>query len=272
MSFLHCLVLLLIGWAGVACQPSTSEKVVQQVQAVSTSKPKTRPVQKSTMNPSDHSSASSAISPTFTEHLAPVLLALENGDTVRIVCYGNSITNGYKVGTYGQVARPYPEVLEELLRKHYQNPAVMVRNEGHNGWKSNQALAQASALVLTQKPDLVLIEFGINDAYSNFSVPVFIQNIQQLVQLLRQNGARVLLLAPTPIHTSYEAKVQAYTPALARLAEQEKIAFFHLHQALLLRLKKEALTMSQMLPDDVHLADDYYAWIAEAVFQFFLSF
>ncbi|NJO02882.1 MAG: SGNH/GDSL hydrolase family protein [Bacteroidia bacterium] len=101
--------------------------------------------------------------------LDSLITLMKQGEPVKIVCYGNSITHGYRVGSFGQVAHPYPEVLEERLQNQFKNPHIRVINEGHNGWRSDQALASLPSLVLKQLPHLVIVKFGINDAYSQFS-------------------------------------------------------------------------------------------------------
>ncbi len=201
-------------------------------------------------------------------NLADVLKKIKKGDSTLVVCYGNSITNGYKVGTTTRVDRPYPEVLQEMLRAHFDNSFVEVSNQGHNGWRSREALQNLEALVISQKPDLVILKFGINDAYSSVSKASFEQNMRQVVDLLKQYNIAVLLLRTSPINTPYEPAVSSYATVLLSLAEEKKIAFFDLHTALLKRLDKENISLKSFLPDDVHLADEYYAWIAEAIFEF----
>ncbi len=202
------------------------------------------------------------------KNLEAVLKKMKKGDSTKIVCYGNSITNGYKVGTTARVANPYPEVLEKLLQKHFGNALLQVVNQGHNGWRSGEALQNIQSLVITLKPDLVILKFGINDAYSSVSVTRFEQNMKQIIALLKQQNIAILLLRTSPINTPYETAVSKYAPALVKLAKEEQIAFFDLHTALLNRLDKEKIMLHAFLPDDVHLADEYYPWIADAIFEF----
>lgn len=207
----------------------------------------------------------------YKEGLAKTIAKMQAKNTVKIVCYGNSITNGYKVGSYGTVENPYPKVLQHLLQTHYKNTNIEVINEGHNGWKCNQALISLEQLVLDKKPDLVIIEFGINDAYSEFSADFFKLKMIEIATRIRQSQAEVLLLNPNPIRTPYEEKVLKYSPALKSIAEIQNCAFFNLHDALLARMEKEKIDLQDFLPDDVHLADDKYAWLAEAIFGFLIE-
>ncbi len=202
------------------------------------------------------------------ENLESILAAFQNKDTLKIICYGNSITNGYKVGSSGRVAQPYPETLEKLLKAHYQNPYIKVINQGHNGWRSAEALKNVQSLVINERPHLVILKFGINDVYSNLSPARFEQNMRQLIGKIKNENIKILLLLPTPIQTVYEEKVQQYAPVLQKITQDEKIAFFDLHTAMLQRADKENVVLGKLLPDNIHLNDPYYPWIAEEILHF----
>jgi lysophospholipase L1-like esterase len=198
-------------------------------------------------------------------NLADLQARLEAGKATKIVCYGNSITNGYKTGSFGKVANPYPETLAKLLSAKYPKVSITIKNEGHNGWRSNQALQMVTTLVLPEKPDWVILELGINDAYSSFSPTVFVNYMQKLVQTLKQNNIKVLLMSATPIATPYHEKVLVYHAPLRAMAETEGCAFLDLSTYVAQRADSEKLTTEQLLPDDIHFADDKYSWIAEAI-------
>lgn len=200
--------------------------------------------------------------------LDTIIQAMQQGDSIRIVCYGNSITNGFKVGSYQRVAHPYPESLEKLLQKQYQNPHIQVINEGHNGWRSDQAQTQLKQLVIQKKPDLVTIMFGINDAYSNFSTDYYEKKIVQMIQQLREEKITVLLLTPTPIITPFNNQVHTYVELLKEIAKEQEVAFFNVYEAVSRRREKEKVAWENLLPDEVHFADDKYKWIAEEIYEF----
>jgi lysophospholipase L1-like esterase len=196
---------------------------------------------------------------------------LKRGDSIHIICLGNSITYGYKIGSYGQVENPYPKVLNNLLCQKFNNNSLKITNEGHNGWRADQALAELETMIIAKKPDWVFIKYGINDAYFGFSEREFAQNLRQIVLKLTQNGIRVLLLSPTPIDTIYNEKIINFSSYIKKIAEEEKVAFFHLHEAIAKRAKSEQVQIQDLLPDEVHFADDKYTWIAEEIFDFLMN-
>jgi lysophospholipase L1-like esterase len=87
----------------------------------------------------------------------------------RLVFVGDSITCG--VGVKNRNAERYSAVVTRLLQKKY--PGIQEINLG----KSGQALCQQpenyAESILAQKPDAVVIQWGVNDHYWGFSDALF---------------------------------------------------------------------------------------------------
>ena len=197
--------------------------------------------------------------------LATLKEKMKAGEPVKIVCYGNSITYGFQVNARGQVDKPYPQELERMLRKQYANEGIVVVNEGHNGWRSDQAAQQVGYTVIPHNPHLAIVMFGINDAYSKFTLAFYKRQITYLVKYLKKNKISVLLLSPTPISTPQNTLVGEYSEVLSVVAEEQAVAFFDLHQQMQKRIEGSEIPIEEILPDEVHLGAAYYKWIAEAV-------
>lgn len=192
---------------------------------------------------------------------------IQQGKTIKMVCFGNSITNGYKVGSFGVVDAPYPYVLEKLIKKQAPPSQLKIIKEGHNGWRIDQAVKNLDTLVLAQKPDWVTLMFGINDAYAGWSVNFYRQQMEQVLQKLKAQNIKVILFTPTPFTTSYNKTALTYLPVLKQLAQKYQCAFFNLHRAILQRIQKDKLDLDKVFPDQVHFGDDYYALIAKEIFD-----
>ncbi|MDX2304230.1 MAG: SGNH/GDSL hydrolase family protein [Microscillaceae bacterium] len=201
-------------------------------------------------------------------NLKPLIESMQKGDSLKIICFGNSITRGYKVGTAASVEKPYPQVLQKLLRDKFKNPSIQVINEGHNGWRSDQALANIRTLVINQKPDLLILKLGINDVYSGFSPAIYRQNIAKMIEMLQTIHTKIILMNPTPILTPLNAKVLTYSPVLRNLAQEKGIAFLNLYQKIIDKKENSELLWAEVLPDDVHFADNQYRWIAEILVEY----
>ena len=72
--------------------------------------------------------------------------------------------------------------------------------------------------VLSQRPSVVVVNFGMNDAAYPAGSPhaAFIQNIDAIIQRLRQGGVqRIIWVEPTPAHT-------AGVPAQSKLVDRQR--------------------------------------------------
>jgi lysophospholipase L1-like esterase len=120
-----------------------------------------------------------------------------------IVAFGDS-TTAPREG----LERPYAQVLADELPR--RGVPVTVINAGVPGNNTSQALARLDADVLARTPDLVIVQFGINDSMidvwkdppavaSRVSKPEFEQNLHEIVQKIRAQGGDVLLMTPNPL-------------------------------------------------------------------------
>ena len=79
--------------------------------------------------------------------------ALEKGDAQTIVCYGTSLTQS---GSWVQG-------LSDALNARWPNKATVI-NSGMSGKNSSEGLLKVEEKVLLKNPDVVFIEFSMNDA------------------------------------------------------------------------------------------------------------
>ncbi len=82
-----------------------------------------------------------------------------SGSFPRLVCLGDSVTFGWNIS----YERSFPYLLEERLKKHY--PEVMVINSGIGGQTVIDGLDRLDSDVSYYGPQVVIINFGLNDAF-----------------------------------------------------------------------------------------------------------
>ncbi|TAG01972.1 MAG: SGNH/GDSL hydrolase family protein [Cytophagia bacterium] len=204
-------------------------------------------------------------------HASPIKNYIEKkinaNKKIKIICFGNSITNGYKVGKNTTVVNSYPLVLQKLLQKKYKNDSILVIKEGKNGRRIDQALLYLPQII-AQKPDVVIIELGINDAYSNFSSDFFNEKMAIIVQKLKQKKIEIIIASPTPILMPYNTKVWEITKGLYQFCKENKISFVNLYEKVSQLAQQKNLTMQKILPDNIHFADEYYAYLSAIIFDY----
>lgn len=103
-----------------------------------------------------------------TEEFRKVKYSLEKGkDTVRIICIGDSITQGdaQEKGLL-PLEQTYVYKLQKLLASVYRKKRIEVINAGRGGYSSLQGLRYLKKSLWQYKPDLIISWFGCNDYYT----------------------------------------------------------------------------------------------------------
>lgn len=85
---------------------------------------------------------------------------LAEGDRVKVVAFGDSVTAG---GESSSADLVYWERWLHQLRTKYPQAEIQGVNSGQGGDLTEDGLARMDAGVITHKPDMVLIAFGLND-------------------------------------------------------------------------------------------------------------
>ena len=121
-------------------------------------------------------------------------------DEVVVVAFGDSIT----LASRQIQAEKWASILEEKLNAACERKNIKVVNSGVGGNTSREGLARIKKDVLSHTPDVVLVEFGGNDATQTKSRHVtldeFRQNLAKICSLVQDNQkTRVVLLTFPPV-------------------------------------------------------------------------
>jgi len=133
-----------------------------------------------------------------------------------VVFLGDSLTAGYGL----PADESFPTLVAQSLRERGQ-PIRMV-NAGVSGDTTTGALNRLGYL-LEQKPDLVVVGLGANDAFRGQPVESIEANLRSIVAKAKAAHARVLLLGmriPTNFGPDY---TDAFFGMYARVAKAEKV-------------------------------------------------
>jgi lysophospholipase L1-like esterase len=185
------------------------------------------------------------------------------GEKVRIVAFGDSITAGGDASEPGLI---FWERWASALRGKYPRASVETTNGATGGDTTVQGLQRLEAKVLQQKPDLVLIGFGMNDHNrEGYGVPLeaFAGNLRTMIARIRATtGAEIVLFSAFPPNPKWHYgthNMEAYADATERVAREEHCAFadvYHLWMTAVARKKPEDL-----LANNINHPNDYGHWI-----------
>ncbi len=151
--------------------------------------------------------------------LAPLAMAAPGGRNGPILVVGDSLSAAHNI----PVASGWVNLLDLRLKKEMKSPPTVV-NASISGETSAGALTRLPGLLARHRPAVVVIELGGNDALRGLAPAQLRANLQRMIALSRQAGARVLLLGidvPPNYGPAYRQRLAAVYAGLAR---SEKVA------------------------------------------------
>jgi Lysophospholipase L1 and related esterases len=138
---------------------------------------------------------------------------------VRIAVLGDSLAAGFGV----KPEQSFPARLEAALKAQGRN--VTVLNQGVSGDTTAGGLDRLDWM-LADKPDIVLVELGANDALRGIDPRVTEKNLSTIVEKLKGAGVTVWLagmLAPRNLGTDY---VTAFDGLYRRIADKYDVPLY----------------------------------------------
>ena len=152
-------------------------------------------------------------------YLAPVVLKLEqawpDNHLVNIVFHGHSVPAGYFQTPAVDSFQAYPNLLRLALAKRYTNAVINVIVTAIGGEDSAQGAARFDADVLTHRPDVLFIDYALNDR--RIGLAKARAAWVAMIQMALAAHTKVILLTPTP---DQSAKLDDPDDPLNRHAEQ----------------------------------------------------
>jgi acyl-CoA thioesterase-1 len=132
--------------------------------------------------------------------------------TPEVLAFGDSITAGFGLPP----EQAFPAQLEARLRD--QGIAVHVTNAGNSGDTTADGRARLD-WSLADKPDVVILELGANDALRGIDPATVRANLEAMISRIQASGAKLLLtgmLAPPNWGEDYRREFDRIYPELAQ--------------------------------------------------------
>ena len=224
--------------------------------------------------------------------LAPVFcaancLASENSQKEKpytIVVFGDSTT-----ATRGKLDIYANRLARELPAKRIKAEII---NAGVGGNTTQMAMARFERDVLAKNPDLVVIQFGINDSAIDvwktppateprISKGKYIQNLEKFIEILKARKCKVILMTPNqmcwtqrlkenygkpPYNTAdpdgFNVTLREYAQAVRETAEKHKVPLVDVYAAYLAYGKIENQSVNNLLLDGMHPNDKGHRIVA----------
>lgn len=177
---------------------------------------------------------------------------LAKGHPQYIVVYGTSLSSG-------QNGKDWMEPVVERLKQVYGDSLVTYTLAGQGGKWSTWGVEHLEERVIRKNPDVVLMEFGMNDAFQDYntSVATARENVIEMITRIRSHNPDcevILQVMNMPIgkSASYRPNLTAYYEMYRSVAKELKtglIDHYRNWQALLSQGEAVFLTY---VPDGLH--------------------
>lgn len=194
---------------------------------------------------------------------------LINYPSLKIICYGDSITYGYAPFSGNKVELSYPENLQMLLRKKRSGKTTIVYNEGIPGWTSENGELYLDQKVLKKQPDIVILMFGINDSLQRMGTQRYRGKLKNIIHTLKENKIDVILATPTPIYSWQNMILKKYATEAKETALEEEIPYIDLFAYYMSHYTNK--DRKALLPDTVHFDPEKYPEIGEIIYHYLID-
>ena len=123
--------------------------------------------------------------------------------SVKIIFFGDSVTDaGRDRNDRYHPGNGYVKLAAEGIAALFPDGKTEILNRGNSGDRTEQLLSRIEADVLSEKPDIVILEVGINDVWHRFlagpavSKEEFEKNYNEIISRLKETGAKIIILQP----------------------------------------------------------------------------
>jgi len=188
---------------------------------------------------------------------------LKTGAPITIAALGDSLTNGW------MVEKGYIDFLKEMILRKYPRADFTIINRGIPGDTAEGGLHRLSRDVLDKNPDLVFIQFALNDAFCGCPPERFRQNILAIIDSIRNRTAsEILLLTSDALGSVQDIRlVDKYYEGLKDISENENIPIALVHEYWQKRISEGTPFHTLVQADQVHPTVEGYRLMAEAVME-----
>ena len=186
---------------------------------------------------------------------------LQTGAHAVIVGLGDSLTYGW------DVTKGYIDFIRTAIPLKYPSADFQLINQGIPGDTAVDGLYRTERDVIRYNPDLVLIQFALNDAFTGCSEERYEKGIRGIVEKIRSDtDSEILLITSVSLGTRREEElVYGFYQRLVDVSETEGVPVALVHEYWKRRISEGIDFNTLVQADQVHPTEAGYRLMAEAV-------
>ena len=199
------------------------------------------------------------------EKLIKTIKKIFNNEEIIIGALGDSLTYGW------MTERGFLDFLKDLLIKKYPDISFKIYNRGVPGDTAGDGLRRLDRDIIRFNPDLVMIQFGLNDAYSGISPDQFSRTIDIIISKVREKtDSEIALLTSVALADPRENSfAEKFYDKIVSLGIRHDIPVATVHDYWKKKISEGIIHSTLVQLDGVHPTERGYRLMAESIFDLF---
>lgn len=189
--------------------------------------------------------------------LAAVMKKAETGEEITVAVIGGSITQGSLASTQDKC---YASIFFRWWQSAFPNTKINCINDGIGATTSYLGVHRIDKDLLPYKPDVVVVEFSVNDANTLF----YKETYEDLIRRIMKEDNNPVVI---PLFMTMEDGTSAATQHLM-VGFTYNLPRISYGNAILKEISNNAFTWGDISPDDIHPNDKGHAIVGEILWKY----
>lgn len=194
--------------------------------------------------------------------------------TLNIVCHGHSVPAGYNATPRVNMMQAYPQILHRELCERFPFAVINVIVTAIGGENSKQGAERFREDVLCHKPEILTIDYGLNDRMIGFVEAE--KAWREMIEDALEKDIKVILMTPSWDNTYFIGSqawkdLEMFVWQIRRLAEEYEVGLADSFEAFEKYVGDDRLNAVNLLSHVNHPSRVGHELIANELLKFFLA-
>jgi lysophospholipase L1-like esterase len=209
-------------------------------------------------------------------YLKPLIIELQrswpDNRTIHLVFHGHSVPSGYSATPIVNTLGAYPHLTLKIIKEKFPTAVVNVITTSIGGEQSEQGEKRMATDVLSMKPDLLFIDYALNDR--NIGLKRTETAWRKMIEQALKYGCKLILLTPTPDLSedilNDEAPLAGYALLIRSLAAEYKVGLVDSY-IIFKKMKQNGSNLADYMAQNNHPNERGHQVVATEISKWFCS-